>query len=223
MNQQDHKTCILLCGGMSKRMGRDKGSMIIHNKPMIIHILTTLNNEINEVIIVLNDRERIGRYKSMIDYYLCGKFSYKLILIEDEFKNKGPLSGIITGLKNTNDKYSLIIPCDSPYITKKYINSIFKIKNELKNDFDTLIPYHDNKEILIDEPLHIKDKNFKLNLIEPLHGIYSKNIIDKIRENIENNKLDIKSIIKYSNTYFINTKNFDSINFQNINYPDDLK
>jgi molybdopterin-guanine dinucleotide biosynthesis protein A len=208
---------------MSKRMGRDKGSMIIHNKPMIIHILTTLNNEINEVIIVLNDRERIGRYKSMIDYYLCGKFSYKLILIEDEFKNKGPLSGIITGLKNTNDKYSLIIPCDSPYITKKYINSIFKIKNELKNDFDTLIPYHDNKEILIDEPLHIKDKNFKLNLIEPLHGIYSKNIIDKIRENIENNKLDIKSIIKYSNTYFINTKNFDSINFQNINYPDDLK
>ncbi|MDR2544502.1 MAG: molybdenum cofactor guanylyltransferase [Methanobrevibacter sp.] len=222
MIPNNHRTCILLCGGLSKRMGQDKGSMIIHSKPMIMYILKTLNYEIDEVIIVLNDRERILKYESMINYYHCEKFSYKIIFVEDEFKDKGPLSGIMTGLKNANSSYCLVIPCDSPYITKKYVNSIFKIKNKIKKDFDALIPYHNDKESLIDESLHINDKNFKLKLIEPLHGIYNKNIIDQMQKNIGNNKLDIKSIIKHSNTYFINTKNFDEINFQNINCPCDL-
>ncbi|MDR2829451.1 MAG: molybdenum cofactor guanylyltransferase [Methanobrevibacter sp.] len=226
MNKKNHSTCILLCGGMSKRMGEDKGSMIIHDKPMIIYTLKTLNYEIDEVIIVLNDRERIAKYKDIIDYYLHGKFSYKLKLVEDEIKNKGPISGIMTGLKNTNNSYSLVIPCDSPYITKKYIKSIFRIKNRIKNDFDILIPYHNNKTDLdneINKLMHINHKNFELNLIEPLHGIYNKNLIDNIEKNIESNKLDIKSIIKDTNTYFINTKNFDSLNFKNINCPNDLK
>lgn len=47
-------------------MGQDKGSMIIQDKPMINHILSTLNNEINEVIIVLNNKDRIDKYKNFI-------------------------------------------------------------------------------------------------------------------------------------------------------------
>ena len=43
------KSCIVLCGGQSRRMGRDKGSLVIGDKPMISHILSTLNNEIDEV------------------------------------------------------------------------------------------------------------------------------------------------------------------------------
>ena len=51
------KSCILLCGGMSKRMGKDKGSMKINDKPMIIHVLDSLNNQIDEAVIVLNDEK----------------------------------------------------------------------------------------------------------------------------------------------------------------------
>ena len=61
------KSCIILCGGQSRRMGRDKGSLIIKDKPMIKYILSTLNNEIDEVIIVLNDAERIDKYGEFID------------------------------------------------------------------------------------------------------------------------------------------------------------
>ena len=51
MNSKKQHSCIILCGGQSRRMGQDKGSMIIQDKPMINHILSTLNNEINEVAI----------------------------------------------------------------------------------------------------------------------------------------------------------------------------
>ena len=43
-NSENIKSCIILCGGKSSRMGQDKGSMIIQDKPMIKHILTTFKS-----------------------------------------------------------------------------------------------------------------------------------------------------------------------------------
>ena len=65
-NSENIKSCIILCGGKSSRMGQDKGSMIIRDKPMIKHILTTLNHQINEAIIVLNDAKRIEKYRLLL-------------------------------------------------------------------------------------------------------------------------------------------------------------
>ena len=75
------KSCIILCGGQSRRMGQDKGSLIIQDKPMIKYILSTLNNEMDEVIIVLNDSERIDKYKKFINPQ---DYSYELKFIEDK-------------------------------------------------------------------------------------------------------------------------------------------
>ena len=80
------KSCIILCGGQSRRMGQDKGSMIIQNKPMINHILSTLNNEINEAIIVLNNQERIDKYMEIIN---IDEYTYPIKFVEDKIKNKG--------------------------------------------------------------------------------------------------------------------------------------
>ena len=55
MNGQKLYSCLVLSGGKSKRMGQDKGSMIIQEKPMILHILERLNYKINDATIVLND------------------------------------------------------------------------------------------------------------------------------------------------------------------------
>ena len=95
-------------------MGQDKGSMIIQNKPMIKHILSSLNHQINEAIIVLNNQDRITKYREFIN---PDDYSYNITFIEDEIKNKGPLSGIMTGLKHINSQYALVLPCDSPYVS----------------------------------------------------------------------------------------------------------
>ena len=109
------KSCIILCGGQSRRMGQDKGSLIIKDKPMIKYILSTLNNEIDEVIIVLNDVERIDKYKKFID---SKDYNYTLKFAEDKIKNKGPISGILTGLENISTDYAIVFPCDNPFVTK---------------------------------------------------------------------------------------------------------
>ena len=198
------KSCIILCGGQSRRMGQDKGSMLIQDKPMIKHILSTLNHEINEAIIVLNDKKRIAKYMQFID---PTDYTYKINFVEDEIKNKGPLPGLMTGLENITGQYSLVLPCDSPYVTKNYINTIF---NEINEDYQAIVPYHDSEN--------------KLKTSEPLHSIYSKSIVPEIEDLISEDTLHIKGLIKKIETKFvlIDNKKILKKEFRNLNRPTDI-
>ena len=154
-NNENIKSCIVLCGGQSRRMGRDKGSMIIQDKPMIKHILSTLNHNIDEAVIVLNDEDRISRYREFINPQ---EYDYPIKFVEDKIKNKGPMPGIMTGLENIAGTYSLVLPCDSPYVTQKYLKAIF---NKLKTSEPLHSIYNRNITPIIEElvnrdVLHIK-------------------------------------------------------------------
>ena len=81
MNGQKLYSCIVLSGGMSRRMGQDKGSMIIQEKPMILHILERLNYKINDAIIVLNDAERIANYQSLLNQYCDGEIEDSIVKV----------------------------------------------------------------------------------------------------------------------------------------------
>ncbi len=199
------KSCIILCGGQSRRMGRDKGSLIIKDKPMIKYILSTLNNEINEVIIVLNDAERIDKYGEFIDPQ---DYNYEMRFVEDNIKNKGPISGILTGLENISTDYAIVFPCDNPFVTKNTIQTLF---SEITEDIQAVVPYHD-------------DKN-KLKTSEPLHSIYNKNIIPIIKDLISKDSLHIKGVIEKIDTKFvlIDNKKILKKEFRNLNRPEDLK
>ena len=199
------KSSIILCGGQSRRMGKDKGSLIIKDKPMIKYILSTLNNEIDEVIIVLNDNKRIDKYMEFIN---PEDYSYKLKFVEDKIKNKGPISGILTGLENISSEYAIVFPCDNPFVTKNTIQTLF---NEITCNIQAVVPYHDPED--------------KLKTSEPLHSIYNKNIIPLIDNLILNDSLHIKGIIEKIDTKFvlIDNKKILKKEFRNLNHPEDLK
>jgi len=203
-SSENIKSCIILCGGKSSRMGQDKGSMIIQDKPMIKHILSTLNHHINEVIIVLNDQDRIARYGKFID---PEDYDYKLAFVEDEIKNKGPLPGIMTGLGEIGSDYALVLPCDSPYVSANYINAIFE---EINENYQAIVPYHDESN--------------KLKTSEPLHSIYNRNIIPVIEDLLNEDILHIKGLIEKIDSKFvlIDNKKIEKKEFRNLNRPTDI-
>ena len=203
-NGESIKSCIILCGGKSSRMGRDKGSMIIQDKPMIKHILSTLNHQINEAIIVLNDHDRIARYREFIDPQ---DYAYEITFVEDEIKNLGPMPAIMTGLGKIRGKYALILPCDSPYVSESYINTIF---NEIDDDYQAIVPCHDSEN--------------RLKTSEPLHSIYRKDIIPEIEGLISNDVLHIKGLIEKIDAKFvlIDDEKIEKKEFRNLNRPEDV-
>ena len=239
MNGQKLYSCIVLSGGMSRRMGQDKGSMIIQEKPMILHILERLNYKINDATIVLNDAERIADYQSLLNQYCDGdiesNFDYSLDFVEDEVKGKGPISGIMTGLKNIKTDYALVLPCDSPFISEENIDAMFKLLDEnLESDIDAIIPFHiksnkdkfkDNDEFNFDDASEMT-VDMKIANSEPLHSIYKKENLNKIDELLKEDNLYVKSFIRsLKNPCFIEVDNrvlFEK-DFRNFNRKEDLE
>ncbi len=192
------KSIIILCGGRSRRMGKDKGSLILNNKPMICHVLDTIKDAADEIIVVLRDHEQIKKYKPILK-------DESVKIVTDELKDQGPLVGILTGLSQINSEYAQILPCDSPFISKEFILKMSDIAKG--NEFDAIVPIWDDGHI------------------EPLHSIYKKNVVDVIRDLIKNKKRNVKSLIDHLNTKYVDVGELDesTMSFRNLNMIKDFE
>jgi len=292
MYNKNIHSAIILCGGMSRRMGEDKGLMKIDNKPMIVNILEIIAPQFDEIVLVFNDNDRIAKYKSSLQKFLISKhdifkeesanyrdkkdvfsndknnisskykidraeydfggFNISLVFAEDEIKDKGPLSGIMTGLKTIATDYALVLPCDSPYITCKFTKHIFSILNKnlvMNNNIDSITPFYiedlesyknvvnrlsddDELKYIISENDGFFYKSITndilreiiINNSEPLHSIYKKDNHIVIERLLKSDEKQAKSLLKLINSYFIiiDDEKIEKINFKNINSKKDL-
>jgi molybdopterin-guanine dinucleotide biosynthesis protein A len=91
------KSVIILCGGRSKRMGMDKGSLLFKGKPMVMYVLDTVKNFADEIVLVLRDEKQWKDYEKILN---DKNDSFKIVT--DKSKDQGPLIGILSGLSNIN-------------------------------------------------------------------------------------------------------------------------
>ena len=162
-------------------------------------------------------------------------FDFSLEFVEDEIKEKGPISGIMTGLKNIKTDYALVLPCDSPFISEDNIDAMFKLLEEnLESNIDAIIPFHiksnkdkfkGNGEFNFNDASEMTT-DMKIANSEPLHSIYKKENLNKIDELLKEDNLYVKSFIKcLKNPCFIEVDNkvlFEK-DFRNFNRKEDLK
>ncbi len=117
---------VVLAGGKSKRFGEDKSQAKLGGKILINYILEEITKNFNEVLIVANNSIQ----------YLN---SDKIIKIEDDKKNLGPLGGIYSAMKwikDNNRKYHWIasFPSDTPFFKMTYLNDFLKRVNEKESE-----------------------------------------------------------------------------------------
>ena len=201
-NGSTMKSFILLCGGKSRRMGQDKGSMNLNGKPMIIHVIKTLLNVADEIVVVLRDKNQVDNYNKIFDK--LKKDRSKLNICTDILKDMGPLAGILAGLENISSDKAMVVPCDSPFISENFINKMFLYSNE--SHFDAFVPkWPDGR-------------------LEPLHSIYKKDLKSNIKKLLKEDIKDVKSLIMELNVKYIEVNSLDDTgkNFFNINRLDDI-
>jgi len=196
------KSFILLCGGKSRRMGQDKGSMNLNGKPMIIHVIKNLISVADEVVVVLRDKNQVEDYSKIFEQLQSNRS--KLHIFTDTFEDKGPLAGILTGLENIKSDKAMVVPCDSPFVSEYLENKIFQYSSE--PEFDAFVPrWPDGK-------------------LEPLHSIYKKDLKSNILKLLKRDIRDVKSLIMELNVKYIDVDSLDDTgrNFFNINRMDDI-
>ena len=98
-------TTIILSGGRATRMGDvDKGLISLQNKPLIQHVISRLQPQVNKILI--NANREITQYET-----------FGLPVLQDEMPDfLGPLAGMVLGLKHAKHDLVLSVPCDSPLL-----------------------------------------------------------------------------------------------------------
>lgn len=178
-------TAIILAGGKSSRMGEDKGLLDLDGKPMIQHVIDAVRPLVQDILIVSNQE----------DYE---QFGYTVF--EDEYREKGPMGGIYTGLKNSPTKDNFILSCDIPLIQTAFLN--------------WLITQHQESHITI--PKIGKQEHHMI-------GIYPRSIIGKYKQSINQNELKLKIINEEIGCRLVEVdpNEFSEEIFRNINKKED--
>jgi len=194
------KSIIILCGGRSRRMGKDKGSLVLNGKPMLIHVLDIIKGIVDEIVLVLRDQEQIDKYKPILK-----DIDIPIKIVTDETKDQGPLVGILTGLSYINSEYGQILPCDSPFISKLFVLKMYEIAESKK--FDAVVPIWDDGHI------------------EPLHSIYKKDVADIGKNLVKKERYNVKSLIDNLNVKYVDVEELDesTMSFRNLNTINDLQ
>ncbi len=113
-----HITGVILGGGLSKRMGRDKRSLRWEGEPFLDRVCRLMNQSFEEVLVVTASED-----------YDCSHLPVRLVT--DKIPNKGSLGGLYTGLIEAKNSLIFVVACDMPFLVSE---SITRICLEPEND-----------------------------------------------------------------------------------------
>lgn len=105
-------TGIILLGGRSTRMGRDKATVMIDDRPLWQIATETLTPHVQRILFVGSDRS--FRPPAPFDF------------IEDDPPGFGPLGGIVTGLEHSKCEHNLILAIDYPLVQSRLLQLLLK-------------------------------------------------------------------------------------------------
>lgn len=121
---------VILAGGTSTRMGRDKALLELGGRRLIDRLAEGLQQIFREVIIVANTP---GLYDDL-----------GVRVAPDLIPNKGALGGIYTAAAIASHPWAFVMACDMPFFNPGLIRYLAT----LTEDWDAVVPYTDDWEPL---------------------------------------------------------------------------
>ncbi len=89
---------VVLCGGASRRMGADKGSLRLGDSELLDRVIGALDGVCDEVVLACGTEERYA--------------DRGLRLVMDKEGGRGPLEGIAASLESTGAEWLIVLACD---------------------------------------------------------------------------------------------------------------
>ena len=101
-------SAVLLTGGESRRMGKDKATALFQGKPLW-QVQLNLLQELQPAEIFLSARSDPGWRPADVKF------------VADELPSRGPLSGVAASLGRIRTKHLITLAIDMPFMTQEYL------------------------------------------------------------------------------------------------------
>lgn len=159
---EDKITGIIIAGGKSTRMGRDKALINFKGKKLIEYAIDLLKAFTNNVIISANENKYAG---------------YGFPVVADNFPDLGPLSGLESALRQSETRNNIVVPCDTPFLNAGLYEDLLRysvnydavVPVSKGGNTEPLIAFY-SKEILPVIDRQIKNQDYKMqNLLKAIN------------------------------------------------------
>ena len=137
---------VILAGGKSRRMGRDKSHLILGGETLVARAARTLSALSDDVVVVANTLEPRGNLAAR--------------LTGDVIAGGGALSGIHAGLAAARHEFALVVACDMPFLNL----ALLRHMASLAPGHDAVVPHWQGES----EPLHAIYSRQCITVIEPV-------------------------------------------------------
>jgi len=149
-------TGIVLAGGRSSRLGKDKGLCAFKGKSLVSYAIDILKPLCGNLMISAN--------------HFPEKYAaFGLPVIPDEVKYIGPMGGVYSCLKKSKTQHNLILSCDTPFVN----TDVFRHLLTVVENFQVVCPAHEtflleplsayyNTNVLGDMEEAIRKKEYKM-------------------------------------------------------------
>jgi molybdopterin-guanine dinucleotide biosynthesis protein A len=127
---------VILAGGRSRRLGRDKAVEPLGGQPLIRRVMDRVRQIAREMVVVVADEER-GRALPL------GESDRVAV---DIYPDKGSLGGIFSGLSSAQEPWALVVACDMPFLNLDLLRHLMS----LREGMDAVVPVLEDRP----EPTH---------------------------------------------------------------------
>ena len=129
-------TAVVLAGGMSRRLGRNKAVELFDGETLIHRAIGRMRKVAGNIMVVANDEERVAELNLPDD----------VTATIDEYPGKGPLAGIYTGLNASTTEWAVFCACDMPFLNPRIYHALLSNRDK----HDAVVPIVDGRP----EPVH---------------------------------------------------------------------
>lgn len=126
---------IVLAGGRSTRLGRDKASEMLLGRTLLQHVIDRVAPLVTEVIVVRAPGQSLPDIAA----------AAPVRIVDDAYPGTGPLGGICTGLAAASAARCLAVACDMPLLSQTLLRELLRRSAEC----DVVMPV-----LEYPEPLH---------------------------------------------------------------------
>lgn len=198
--RSNDRAVIILAGGFSKRMGKNKSFVQLAGKPLIHHIALAAQKVTDKVLVVIRKEYDGNEYANALPA--------SVVILRDALPGQTPLIGILTGAKHLGKGYAAVVACDTPFVDPQVLERLF----EIAEGHDAAVP------------------KWQDGGIEPLQAVYRvENVIPAAEEALRLGELRNDDMIKrFRDVVYVPVDDFRAIDSElltlfNVNTPDELE
>ena len=197
-------TGIVLAGGRSERMGRDKAWVELAGRPLVQWVLDALLRTTDLQMIVARE---VGKLDTLA-----------VPVVEDRFEVRGPLTGIHAGLKAAETDLCVVVACDLPLVRPELLALLI----DLVGLSHAVVPYVGEETLpTIDPSAPARDAG-----LQPLLASYRRACVDPLEDLLRQGPFPTPALVSMLEARILKPKDWrrvdpDGRSFVNVNTPED--